>query len=97
MFALAVYDTRKERGKGNGEGVTGTKTEGENASRRDARGPIIQDARSDGTLFLARDRMGIKPLYYYAPGLRVPPSEFRVEAEPGRSEMRAVQAGLPHS
>ena len=82
MFALAVYDTRKERGKGTGEGVTGTKTEGENASRRDARGPSIQDARSDGTLFLARDRMGIKPLYYYASGFRVPSSEFRVEAEP---------------
>jgi asparagine synthase (glutamine-hydrolysing) len=65
MFAIAVYDRRENARRSSEFQVSSTEL--------DVNG-------GEGTLFLARDRLGIKPLYYTVPGAEfgVSSSEFRV-------------------
>src|SRR5712691_7472722 len=64
MFALAVYDRRRAKGKEQG-----------------------------GTLFLARDRLGIKPLYYFASKVQRPKSNVWSSEEHSSSDSNQPDVG----
>ena len=99
MFAIAVYDAREARGSEFrvsssefqvpssefGIGRSEFRVPSPHLTRNSELETRTFPSEEGGTLFLARDRLGIKPLYYYAqsPKFRVPGSEFRVEADGG--------------
>jgi asparagine synthase (glutamine-hydrolysing) len=74
MFALAVFDRRSSEFR-----VPSSESKNEDQTQYSA----LSTQNSPSTLFLARDRLGIKPLYYYARSaqFRVPSSQFPVKTE----------------
>jgi asparagine synthase (glutamine-hydrolysing) len=111
MFALAVFDRRSsefrvpsselERQRSE---VGGQRSEvGRQSSVLNSQHSVLSTQHSalnshqSGTLFLARDRLGIKPLYYYyarSAQFRVPSSEFRVEPKTGDSKLETRNSRL---
>ena len=100
MFALAIFDRRSSQFRVPSREARSSEFRVSSSESREARSPEFRVPSSEfqpsvlsaqhlGRLFLARDRLGIKPLYYFAQGeeFRVPSSEFRVEGEKRNSKL----------
>lgn len=77
MFAVAVWDGRR---KSDGGWQTADGRRQEAGGERQSADGRKQEAEGE-KLFLARDRLGIKPLYYYPGKFQVSSSKFQVKSE----------------
>jgi len=85
MFAIAVLDQRSE--------VRGQRSETDEQSSAGRTQYSALSTQHSGTLFLARDRLGIKPLYYVAQREIVQSPKSKVQSQSGSEEHWTLDIG----